>query len=95
MFYDSTFSKLSSPLHKVYKIKRVIVSTYQAVSGAGKDQVDELFSQTKDYLNGKVIKSKNFTKQMAFNLIPIDAFGEDGYAKENKGMENETKKNFR
>ena len=82
-----------SPLHKVYKIKRVIVSTYQAVSGAGKDQVDELFSQTKDYLNGKVIKSKNFTKQIAFNLIPhIDTFGEDGYTKEEWKMENETKK---
>ena len=81
------------PLHEKYKIKRVIVSTYQAVSGAGKAPTDELFSQTKDYLNGKKIKSENFTKQMAFNLIPhIDFFVEDGYTKEEWKMENETKK---
>jgi len=81
------------PLHDKYKIKRVIVSTYQAVSGAGKESVDELFSQTKDYLENKKIKSKNFTKQMAFNLIPhIDVFVEDGYTKEEWKMENETKK---
>ena len=81
------------PLHDKYKIKRVIVSTYQAVSGAGKASVDELFSQTKDYLDNKNIKSKNFTKQMAFNLIPhIDAFVDDGYTKEEWKMENETKK---
>ncbi len=81
------------PLHDEYKIKRVVVSTYQAVSGAGKAQTDELFSQTKDYLNGKKIKSKNFTKQIAFNLIPhIDSFVEDGYTKEEWKMENETKK---
>ncbi len=81
------------PLHDKYKIKRVIVSTYQAVSGAGKASVDELFSQTKDYLDNKQIKSKNFTKQMAFNLIPhIDVFVEDGYTKEEWKMENETKK---
>ena len=81
------------PLHDKYKIKRVIVSTYQAVSGAGKASVDELFTQTKDYLEGKKIVSKNFTKQMAFNLIPhIDNFVEDGYTKEEWKMENETKK---
>ena len=81
------------PLHDKYKIKRVVVSTYQAVSGAGKASVDELFSQTKDYLDGKKIKSKNFTKQIAFNLIPhIDSFVEDGYTKEEWKMENETKK---
>ena len=81
------------PLHDKYKIKRVIVSTYQAVSGAGKASVDELFTQTKDYLEGKKIISKNFTKQMAFNLIPhIDSFVEDGYTKEEWKMENETKK---
>ncbi len=81
------------PLHDKYKIKRVIVSTYQAVSGAGKASVDELFSQTKDYLDNKLIKSKNFTKQMAFNLIPhIDVFVDDGYTKEEWKMENETKK---
>ena len=81
------------PLHDKYKIKRVIVSTYQAVSGAGKASVDELFSQTKDYLDNKKIKSENFTKQIAFNLIPhIDSFVEDGYTKEEWKMENETKK---
>tara|TARA_B100000963_G_scaffold307838_1_gene283055 strand:- start:33246 stop:34244 length:999 start_codon:yes stop_codon:yes gene_type:complete len=81
------------PLHEKYKIKRIIVSTYQAVSGAGKASVDELFSQTEDYLNNKKITSKNFTKQMAFNLIPhIDVFVDDGYTKEEWKMENETKK---
>ena len=81
------------PLHDKYKIKRVVVSTYQAVSGAGKASVDELFSQTKDFLDNKTINSKNFTKQIAFNLIPhIDSFVEDGYTKEEWKMENETKK---
>ena len=81
------------PLHDKYKIRRVVVSTYQAVSGAGKASVDELFSQTKDHLDGKKIESKNFTKQIAFNLIPhIDSFVEDGYTKEEWKMENETKK---
>tara|TARA_B100000965_G_scaffold365078_1_gene349167 strand:+ start:322 stop:1311 length:990 start_codon:yes stop_codon:yes gene_type:complete len=81
------------PLHDQYRIKRVVVSTYQAVSGAGKEPMDELFMQTKDYLDGKKIKSKNFTKQIAFNLIPhIDSFVEDGYTKEEWKMENETKK---
>ena len=81
------------PLNDKYKIKRVVVSTYQAVSGAGKASVDELLSQTKDYLDNKKIESKNFTKQIAFNLIPhIDTFVEDGYTKEEWKMENETKK---
>ncbi len=81
------------PLHDKYKIKRVVVSTYQAVSGAGKESVDELFSQTKDYLDNKKINSRNFTKQIAFNLIPhIDSFVDDGYTKEEWKMENETKK---
>ena len=81
------------PLHDEYKIKRVVVSTYQAVSGAGKASVDELFQQTEDYLKKKEINSKNFTKQIAFNLIPhIDSFGKDGYTKEELKMINETKK---
>jgi len=81
------------PLHDKYKIRRVVVSTYQAVSGAGKASVDELFIQTKDYLDDKKIESENFTKQIAFNLIPhIDSFVEDGYTKEEWKMENETKK---
>ena len=81
------------PLHDEYKIKRVIVSTYQAVSGAGKDAMDELFDQTKSFLDKKNIVSKNFTKQIAFNLIPhIDVFDKDGYTKEELKMTNETKK---
>ena len=80
-------------LHKKFNIKRVVVSTYQAVSGAGKAAMDELMSQTKDFLEKKKIKSTNFTKQIAFNLIPhIDVFVEDGYTKEEWKMENETKK---
>ena len=81
------------PLHEKYKVKRVVASTYQAVSGAGKNAIDELFSQTKDVIGGKKVKSKNFTKQIAFNIIPhIDAFVKDGYTKEEWKMENETKK---
>ncbi len=81
------------PLHDEYKIKRVVVSTYQAVSGAGKASVDELFDQTKNIINGKKVLSKNFTKQIAFNLIPhIDEFDKDGYTKEELKMTNETKK---
>ena len=82
-----------NPLHQKFNIKRVVVSTYQAVSGAGKAAMDELMSQTKDFLEKKKIKSKNFTKQIAFNLIPhIDVFVDDGYTKEEWKMENETKK---
>jgi len=89
------------PLHDKYKIKRVVVSTYQAVSGAGKEAMDELFDQTKTYLENYLhpkdglnkIESKNFTKQIAFNLIPhIDTFDKDGYTKEELKMTNETKK---
>jgi len=81
------------PLHNEYKIKRVVVSTYQAVSGAGKEAMDELFDQTRNFLEKKSIISKNFTKQIAFNLIPhIDDFDKDGYTKEELKMTNETKK---
>ena len=81
------------PLHDLFKIKRVIVSTYQSVSGGGKAPMDELLQQTKMYLENKEIKSKNFTKQFAFNIIPhIDDFSEDGYTKEELKMTNETKK---
>ena len=81
------------PLHEKFKIKRVVVSTYQAVSGAGKAPMDELFTQTRNFLKGKKVKSKNFTKQIAFNLIPhIDKFAKDGYTKEEWKMENETRK---
>ena len=81
------------PLHDLFRIKRVIVSTYQSVSGGGKAPMDELLHQTKMYLENKEIKSKNFTKQIAFNIIPhIDDFSEDGYTKEELKMTNETKK---
>ena len=81
------------PLHNEYKINRVVVSTYQAVSGAGKAPMDELFEQTKNFLDKKAIVSKNFTKQIAFNLIPhIDVFDKDGYTKEELKMTSETKK---
>ncbi len=81
------------PLHDLFKIKRVIVSTYQSVSGGGKAPMDELIQQTKMYLESKEIKSKNFTKQIAFNIIPhIDEFLDDGYTKEELKMTNETKK---
>ena len=81
------------PLHDLFKIRRVVVSTYQSVSGGGKAPMDELIDQTKLYLDGKNIESKNFTKQIAFNIIPhIDVFTEDGYTKEELKMTNETKK---
>ena len=81
------------PLHDLYNIRRVIVSTYQSVSGGGKAPMDELVEQTKSYLNGNSVESKNFTKQIAFNVIPhIDVFSDDGYTKEELKMTNETKK---
>ena len=81
------------PLHDLFKIKRVVVSTYQSVSGGGKAPMDELIEQTKSVLNNKKVESKNFTKQIAFNVIPhIDAFSDDGYTKEELKMSYETKK---
>ena len=81
------------PLHDLFVIKRIVVSTYQSVSGAGKASMDELIKQTKLALDGKDIKSENFTKPIAFNAIPhIDVFSEDGYTKEELKMKNETKK---
>ena len=81
------------PLHDEFIIKRIVVSTYQSVSGGGKAPMDELFEQTKLVLEGKKVKSKNFTKQIAFNAIPhIDVFSEGGYTKEELKMTNETKK---
>ena len=81
------------PLHDLFEIKRVVVSTYQSVSGGGKAPMDELIEQTKMALGGKNIESKNFTKQIAFNAIPhIDTFSDSGYTKEELKMTNETKK---
>ena len=81
------------PLHDLFKIKRVVVSTYQSVSGGGKAPMDELIEQTKSVLDNKKVESKNFTKQIAFNVIPqIDIFSDEGYTKEELKMTNETKK---
>ena len=81
------------PLHDLFNIKRVVISTYQSTSGAGKAPMDELVEQTKLSLENKKISSKNFTKQIAFNAIPhIDLFADEGYTKEELKMVNETKK---
>jgi aspartate-semialdehyde dehydrogenase len=81
------------PLHDKAKIKRVAVATYQSVSGAGKDAMDELFEQTKAVFTVGEIETKKFPKRIAFNLIPqIDVFMEDGYTKEEWKMMVETKK---
>jgi aspartate-semialdehyde dehydrogenase len=81
------------PLHDKAKIKRVVVATYQSVSGAGKDAMDELFEQTKAVYTVGEIETKKFPKRIAFNLIPqIDVFMEDGYTKEEWKMVAETKK---
>ena len=81
------------PLHDLYNIKRIVVSTYQSVSGAGKEAMDELLSQTKDYLDNKEMNSKNFTKQIAFNAIPhIDSFLDNGTTKEEQKNHDEVKK---
>ena len=81
------------PLHDQFKVKRVVVSTYQSVSGAGNAHMNELEEQSKLVLNKQKVSSKNFTKQIAFNVIPhIDSFMEDGYTKEEWKMTVETKK---
>ena len=81
------------PLHDLYNIKRIVVSTYQSVSGAGKEAMDELLSQTKDYFDNKEMNSKNFTKQIAFNVIPhIDSFLDNGTTKEEQKNHDEVKK---
>tara|TARA_X000000368_G_C23036244_1_gene714708 strand:+ start:465 stop:1475 length:1011 start_codon:yes stop_codon:yes gene_type:complete len=81
------------PLHDLYTIKRIVISTYQSVSGAGKAAMDELLSQTKDFLENKTLVQKNFTKQIAFNAIPhIDSFLEDGSTKEEQKNHDEVKK---
>jgi len=82
------------PLHDRARIKRVVVSTYQSVSGAGKEGIDELWDQTKSIYNPtSEVPNEKFTKQIAFNVIPhIDAFMEDGTTKEEWKMVAETKK---
>jgi aspartate-semialdehyde dehydrogenase len=81
------------PLHDRATIRRVVVATYQSVSGAGKDAMDELFSQTKAVFTIDEVEPKKFPKRIAFNVIPhIDVFMEDGYTKEEWKMVAETKK---
>ncbi len=81
------------PLHDAATIKRVVVSTYQSTSGAGKEAMDELFNQTKGIFVNDSPDPKKFTKQIAFNVIPhIDVFMEDGFTKEEWKMTAETKK---
>ena len=81
------------PLHDLYNVKRIVASTYQSVSGAGKAGMDELISQTKEVLENRNVESKNFTKQIAFNAIPhIDSFLENGYTKEEQKTSDEVKK---
>jgi aspartate-semialdehyde dehydrogenase len=81
------------PLHDAARIKRVVVSTYQSVSGAGKEGMDELFEQSRNIFVGDPAVAQKFTKQIAFNVIPhIDVFLDDGYTKEEWKMVVETKK---
>jgi aspartate-semialdehyde dehydrogenase len=81
------------PLHKKYKIKRVVVSTYQSVSGTGKEAIDELDSQIRGILNFKEFQSKVYPHTIAFNCLPhIDVFLDNGYTKEEMKMVYETRK---
>ena len=81
------------PLHDHAKIKRVVVSTYQSVSGSGKEGMDELFAQTRAVYVADPVEPKKYPKRIAFNLIPhIDVFMEDGYTKEEWKVLAETKK---
>jgi aspartate-semialdehyde dehydrogenase len=81
------------PLHDLAKIKRVVVSTYQSVSGGGKEAMDELFDSTKKIYQNEITEPKKFTKRIAFNAIPhIDVFMDDGATKEEWKMKVETAK---
>lgn len=81
------------PVHKAAKIKRIVVTTYQSVSGAGQKKIQELRDQSKDFLAGKKIRPVEFPHPIAFNLIPqIDVFLDNGYTKEEMKMVNETRK---
>ncbi|HUA56582.1 MAG TPA: aspartate-semialdehyde dehydrogenase [Candidatus Sulfotelmatobacter sp.] len=81
------------PLHEIAEIKRIVVATYQSVSGAGKEAMDELFEQTRAIFVNDPVKKEQFAKQIAFNVIPhIDVFMDDGYTKEEWKMAAETRK---
>jgi aspartate-semialdehyde dehydrogenase len=82
-----------NPIHKKYKIKRIVVSTYQAVSGTGKKAIDELYDQTRSMINFLDYEKKVYPHRIAFNCIPhIDVFMDNGYTKEEIKMVNETRK---
>lgn len=82
-----------NPLHQLSRLKRVVVSTYQSTSGAGKRAMDELFGQTRAIFSAQAVKEVAFTKRIAFNLIPhIDRFMEDGFTREEWKLNVETKK---
>lgn len=84
------------PLYREFGLRKVIVSTYQATSGAGAKGIQELLDQTRDYMNGAPMTPHVFAHQIAFNLIPhIDAFQENGYTKEEMKVVWETQKIFR
>ncbi len=81
------------PIHQKFEIKRVVVSTYQAVSGTGKKAIDELFDQTRAILNFQESENKVYPHRIAFNCLPhIDVFLDNGYSKEEVKMVNETRK---
>ena len=81
------------PLHEIARIKRVVVATYNSTSGAGKDAMDELFNQTRGIYVNEPVRPEQFTKQIAFNVVPhIDVFMDDGSTKEEWKMVVETKK---
>jgi aspartate-semialdehyde dehydrogenase len=82
-----------SPIHKTYGIKRIVVSTYQAVSGTGKKAIDELFDQTRAIINFLEYEKNVYPHRIAFNCLPhIDSFLDNGYTKEEMKMVNETRK---
>jgi len=82
-----------APIHKKYQVKRVVVSTYQAVSGSGMPAIMELSKQSNDKLQGNKTRAEVYPHQIAFNALPhIDVFGEDGYTKEEMKMVHETHK---
>ena len=81
------------PIHEKFKIKRVVVSTYQSVSGSGQKAIDELKNQTRDLFSGNEVKINVYPHQIAFNCLPhIDKFLDNGYTKEEMKMINETRK---
>ncbi len=81
------------PLHDAAKIKRIVVSTYQSVSGKGQQGIDELEKQTADLMNSREVTANAFAHRIAFNLLPqIDSFTDNGYTKEEMKMVNETRK---